>query len=88
MPTEDSEFRINIDAFTLGEVDEVEEIVGKPLTEILSRTLSAKALIALTYIAKRKDNPDFTLDDARAIPLSGILIGGETDPTDAASESS
>lgn len=72
---------INPDDLTLGEVEAIEEVVGKPFSEAFAGAVSAKAAIALVYVVKRRDNPDFTLDDARAYKIADLELGAGADPT-------
>ena len=72
--------QIDLDDLTLGEMEEVEQIVGVPFGEAFEdTTLSAKALLALVYVVKRRENPNFTLDQARNFRLSDLQVsmGGE-----------
>jgi hypothetical protein len=42
---------------------------GRPLSEA---QLSARVIKALVYLTKRRDNPAFTLDDARHVRISEL----------------
>lgn len=51
---------------------------GRPLK---AATVNPTALKALIYINQRRDNPDFTIDDARNVKISELEIGrAEADP--------
>lgn len=88
----DGVLRIKPDELTIGDLADFEKIAGVTFTTA-TRTdkdgnsdLSAVALLALVYIVKRKDDPNFTLDDARDVKLTELQIGEDKpDPTDAAS---
>ncbi len=58
----------SIDAFELGELEWLEDELGVPLDEINPNSM--KAAVRFVYLIKRRDNPDFTLDDARKLKLS------------------
>jgi len=62
---------------TLGDMADWEEYTGKPLTSLAGvdvATLSAKEMIAVVWLAGRQDNPSFTLEDAKRMPLSEIEV--------------
>ena len=74
--------RISLAELTLGDMEDFEDISGIPFDEIAQmareakdeegeskKSLPTKALIALTYISERRDNPDYTIEDARAIKV-------------------
>jgi len=88
---------LNIDpnSMTIGDLDDFEQIVGKPMQEALAERPvidpdtgepqrdkrgrlvrkvqpSAKSMLALVYIARRKTDPGFTLEDARQVPISEL----------------
>lgn len=68
-----------LDDLSLGEVEEFETAMGgSSITEV--DLTSAKAIIWLVYIVLRRENPDYTLDDARAVKLTDI-IRPEEDPS-------
>lgn len=54
---------------------------GKP---VYVTSPSPKALKALVWIIRRKDNPEFTLDDARGVKVTELELVSEDDPKDAA----
>lgn len=49
---------------------------GRPLSET---HLTARVIKALVYVTKRRDNPAFTLEDARHVRLSELKFA-ESDP--------
>lgn len=79
---------IDLTELTLGDMEEVESIIEAPWSEVFTtdgRVSGTRAFIALAYVFKRKTEPDFTLEDARAIKLDDLNLGSEApDPTDAA----
>lgn len=79
---------IDVDDLTFGEMEAVEGVLGKPFSEAFgSGGVSATAAVALIYVVKRRDNPDFTIDDARALKLSSLEFGAEPDPTNGSGSS-
>lgn len=79
---------ISFDAneLTLGELEELEDITGRPVSSELGRGQpSAKTLTALVYIFKRRQDPAFTLEQARALKVSEFKVEAKTDPKDGGS---
>lgn len=67
-----------LDDLELGEVEEFEAAMGgKTLAE--ADLTSAKSIIWLVYLVKRRENPEYTLDDARAVKLTDIIRPEEND---------
>ncbi len=73
------------DKLTLGELEELESIVGPDALErMMAGKIGGKAMVALAWIALRKDHPDVTLDEVRKLKLSVITPSeDEANPTDA-----
>ena len=71
---------------TLGDTEDFENIAGIPfgaLTNLDPATMSAKTMIALAYVLKRKQNPDITLEEVKQLPSDALndLVGiGDADP--------
>jgi hypothetical protein len=60
-----------LDDLSLGEIEDFEEAMGAPMGDVdLS---AAKAIIYLAYLVKRREDPTYTLDDARTIRLVDII---------------
>lgn len=60
-----------LDDLELGEVEEFETAMGCSMADVdLS---SAKAIIWLVYLVKRRDDSTYTLDDARSLKLTDII---------------
>lgn len=92
---------INPDDLTLGEMEEFEELSGRPLAKMLQGDVikdengnvipgkdgkpqreidpRVKDIIALVFLAKRREEPDFTLAEARNIKISELQLGA-SDP--------
>lgn len=80
---------------TMGDIEDIEEYAGKPIGEILASDaignvkVSGRSLTAIVWVLKRKENPAFTIDDARNTELGSFdLSTTPVDPTDAAGSSS
>jgi hypothetical protein len=67
----------DIDDFTLGDLEWLEEHIGMPLSDEGALT-SMKTMVGFVFLIKRRDNPDFTIDEARQVKLS-VLDSGEED---------
>lgn len=57
-----------IDDFELGELEWLEDELGCDLDEMNPNSM--KAILRFVYLIKRRDNPDFTMDDARKLKLA------------------
>jgi hypothetical protein len=79
--------QIDPNALTLGELEELEQLAGEPISELLkgfnAGQYTAKALTALVYLAGRQGDPNFTIDDARNANASELEFGDEEDDDDA-----
>ena len=53
----------SIDDFELGDLEWLEEHVGAPIMDEKTLT-SMKTIVGFVYLIKRRDNPEFTLEDA------------------------
>lgn len=59
-----------LDDFELGELEWLEDELGG-LSE--DKLTSMKATVRFVYLIKHRDNPEFTLDDARKIKVRRVL---------------
>jgi hypothetical protein len=59
----------DLDDFELGDLEWLEEYLGKPLSDDAALS-SMKAAVGFVFIVKRRDDPSFTLDQARKVKLS------------------
>jgi len=75
---------VDPDDLTLGEVEDFEQASGTSIANVLAGEVSARALIALVWVMKRRDNPAFTMDDARKIRFGQFGKTTAPDPTNAA----
>lgn len=67
-----------IDDFELGELEWLEDHIGHPLDG--EDLVSIKAMVGLVYLIKRRDDPEFTLDDARKVKMG--TLGPSDDDTE------
>jgi hypothetical protein len=59
----------DIDDFSLGDLEWLEDHIGMPLSD--ERALSSmKTMVGFVYLVKKRDDPGFTLDQAREVKLS------------------
>jgi len=75
--------KINIEDLTIGELETIEEVCGCSLDKLDFEHPTAKLMLAIVYVAGRRENPDFSLDDARQVRLTEVEL--TADPTGAAS---
>lgn len=73
------EFDIN--TLTIGDIEDIEDICGIAYEQIKWDKPSAKLLRAVVYISGRKQNPDFTMQDARNVRAVDFKAGTEANPT-------
>lgn len=66
------------DDLTLEEAEALEETTGRPLAEIAVRftrgQLSMKELIVLVWLARRREDPTFTIEDARRVRITSLAV--------------
>lgn len=70
---------------TLGEIAAVENLSGVAIDAITEAgTPKGKALAALAFVVKKRENPDFTFEDALNMSMDDAmaLIGDDDDPKD------
>ena len=87
---DDEKLEIDIKDLTLGDLEDIEGVVGTDAMRLLLRGgVTPKAMVALVWVAKRQTDPGFSLDDARKVQLSAFVFGdrGGLDPTVAADTS-
>lgn len=77
----DEVWAIDPNTLTLGELEEIEEISGRPVAAELGRgTPSIRTLIGVVYVMKRRADPAFTLEDARALQISSVKLEAKQGP--------
>ena len=73
--------RYPLKSFSLGEIEWLEAELGASMFEINPYAMTT--LIYITAMVKRRTDPDFTADDARALTLDVLTVDdddGEPDP--------
>lgn len=78
---------------SLAELEELETHTGVPLGQLMTKfaagDYSAKMLQGLTFIVNRRDDEQFTLDDAKDASFSdalAVLTGNDDDDADLGKE--
>lgn len=86
---DDDTIVLDMDAMTLGELDEIEDVAGvEAVKSMMAGHMTAKALIAVAYVVRRRDDPDFTLEAAKALKVTALKqpdAPGKDEGTDASS---
>lgn len=79
--TPDEVLEFDVNTLTLGEIETIEEIVGRDVLRELGRgTPGVKTLIAVVYVIKHRTDPDITLDDVRGMNVGTLKLSGAADP--------
>jgi hypothetical protein len=71
---------MNVEDLTLGEVEEVENYAGLPLASLADDNApKGKLMVALAWIMKRKQEPSFTLHQAKQMTSKELndLLGAD-----------
>ena len=75
---------MNVNELTLGEVEEVENYAGLPLAALTDgNSPKGKLMVGLAWIIKRKEDPSFTLHEAKKLTMEDIntlLVDDDDDP--------
>jgi hypothetical protein len=78
-----NETKFDFESLTLDEVEQIELIAGTSIEQLMEvGQPKGKALKAIIYVIKRRQDPSFTLEQAGKIPLKDAqdAFMGETDP--------
>ena len=70
----------DIQALTMGELAQVEELSGQSMTALADDTApKAKLFTAIILLAKRRTDPTFTWNQAESTPLTELteILGGD-----------
>jgi hypothetical protein len=74
---------MDFEDITLGEIEEIEDYAGLPIQMIgeMGTVGTHKLRIALAWIVKRRENPKFTIEDAKKLKTSELMtiMGGDDD---------
>lgn len=66
--------KFDINSLRMDEVQIVEELSGLPIDALSDGSSpKGKALAALVFVAKRRDNPEYTYNDACGVTLTDAL---------------
>jgi hypothetical protein len=80
--------QVNPSDLTLGDIADLEEHAGVPgsalFTKLASGDWSAKMFEGMVWITVRRDNPDYTVEDAKKVLLSDIEMFSDEDPLEEA----
>lgn len=77
---------IDLNTFTFGDMIDLEEAGGS-----LANMQSAKSIVALVWLTRRREDPTFTIDDAKKLSVGEVEIEvaeESADPKDGGSLSS
>ena len=75
--------QFDFESLTLDEVEQIELITGSSIDQLLDAgQAKGKALKAIIFIMKKRQDPSFTLEQAGTIPLAEAnkMFTGESDP--------
>ena len=76
----DETFNIDINDLTIAEVVEIEDLTGMQLDALgQDDKPKGRMLQALAYITKKKENPEFTFEDAGKLKIT--TASSKPDPT-------
>lgn len=76
--------KIDMNTLTLGELEVFEERAGVPFASLSGDTFPIKAVRALVFIVRRRDDPEVTWEQIGEMRLTDVQLDYETDPTSAA----
>jgi hypothetical protein len=80
-------FELSPDELTLGDLEDIETVLGCPMESATEPGKRLRLSSAMIWVRRRKVDPAFTFDDARALPISFIeSITGELLGTDESEE--
>ena len=73
---------MNFDDLTLGEVEEIEMLVGRGIDEVFANgSPKGRALRVLYYVIKKKENPEYTFEETEKVSQKEALaLLGSSDP--------
>ncbi len=74
------EFVFDLDALTIGDIEAIEEVSGLNSADIDWSKPSGKLMTAFVYVSGKRQDPNFTIEDARNVKVSA-LTRPEVDPT-------
>jgi hypothetical protein len=74
----------DFEGLTLNEVETIEQLTGVSIDQVVADgTPKGKNLKAIIFVMKRRENPNFTLDEAGRFSISeAMALFGGKDPKD------
>ena len=79
------DFDFDPEDLNLGELAELEDIAGKPVSEVIADLVggvfSTDILIKMIEIVGRRQDPNFNADDARKVKLNDIILPADQPAT-------
>lgn len=69
----------DLDDFELGELEWLEEYIGRPLMGDDNALYSMKTMVGFVFLVKKRDDPAFTVEQARLIKLNVLEPGDEAE---------
>lgn len=73
--------KIQLTDLTLGDLEEFEK-AGGSMEDLTSGTMTAGALVALVYVAGRREDPEFSREQAARVKFTEVELVAQ-DPTPA-----
>ena len=72
---------MNVNKLTLGEISKVEELSGISINEIGGNAPQGKAMAALVFVLKRREDQGFTFNDAMNLDMDQVneILGLDQD---------
>jgi len=73
---------MNFDDLTLGEIEEIEMLVGRGIDEVFANgSPKGRALRVLYYVIKKKEDPNYTFEETENVSQADALkLLSESDP--------
>lgn len=69
-----ADFKLDHSKFTLADIEDLEIALDYPMSECATRPGGMiRQAAAIVYIRRRKIDPDFTMEDARALPVEVMI---------------
>ncbi len=62
---------IDLDSITIGQLETLENI-GVDIAEFEDEKPTARAMLAMAWLIKNQEDPNYTLDDARRMTMSEV----------------
>ncbi len=73
-----AKIRVDMRALSFEEIAEIEEVTGKPMTEVMN---TARGMAGVVWVSRRRHDPAFTYQDALKLsPLDLEVVNVDADP--------